>query len=199
MFTLYQYLHCPYCVRADMVANYSGLPHKKVLLLNDDEKTCVDLVGVKMVPILQTEDGHAMGESLDIVAKILSMAPPEKQLLPKTTADQITGFISQFSSAINHLLFPRNVMIAQPEFETEGARAYFQKKKEKMLGVSFDDADAFADTLFIFINSRRINAAVAVSDCRFDGVRRYASVFHLEDAKAEPRHFNAIMKLYSIF
>ncbi|HBY37788.1 MAG: glutaredoxin 2 [Pseudomonadota bacterium] len=153
MFTLYQYLHCPYCVRADMVANYSGLPHKKVLLLNDDEKTCVDLVGVKMVPILQTEDGHAMGESLDIVAKILSMAPPEKQLLPKTTADQITGFISQFSSAINHLLFPRNVMITQPEFETEGARAYFQKKKEKMLGVSFDDAFTSSDTYLKDVNT----------------------------------------------
>ena len=34
MVTLYQYLHCPYCVRADMVANYLNIEHKKVFLHN---------------------------------------------------------------------------------------------------------------------------------------------------------------------
>ena len=44
-------------------------------------------------------------------------------------------------------------MIAQPEFETEGARAYFQKKKEKMLGVSFDYAFADSDTYLKDVNT----------------------------------------------
>ena len=103
-----------------------------------------------LIPSISEVSQGALGRTGQ---KILSMAPPEKQLLPKTTADQITGFISQFSSAINHLLFPRNVMITQPEFETEGARAYFQKKKEKMLGVSFDDAFTGSDTYLKDVNT----------------------------------------------
>merc|ERR1712000_301494 len=93
--TLHQYLHCPYCVRADMTANYLGIEHKKSYLLNDDEATCHKLIGAKMVPILEFDDGTAMGESLESV-----------------------------SFEINALLFPRNVMIEQPEFATEEAREY---------------------------------------------------------------------------
>ncbi len=152
MFTLYQYLHCPYCVRADMVANYSGLAHKKVMLLNDDEKTCIDLVGVKMVPILQTENGDAMGESLDIVAKILAMAPQDKQLLPQSDAGSVTEYMGEYGSAINHLLYPRNIMIEQPEFDTQSARDYFQHKKEKMLGNSFDTSFENSDTYLEQVN-----------------------------------------------
>ncbi|WP_181405187.1 glutaredoxin 2 [Aestuariibacter sp. GS-14] len=153
MFTLFQYLHCPYCVRADMVANYSGLPHKKVLLLNDDEATCINLVGVKMVPILQTSDGSAMGESLDIVAKILTLAPEDKQLLPAGYASTVTEHITKYSSAISRLLYPRNLMIAQPEFETQSARDYFQRKKEAMLGCSFNEAFANSETYLSQVNA----------------------------------------------
>lgn len=142
MFTLYQYLHCPFCVRADMVANFTGVEHKKVFLLNDDDKTCHDLIGAKMVPIMQFEDGSAMGESLDIVEKILSLAPADKQLAAKLQADQVSAIIADANGAINQLLFPRNVMISQPEFETASARQYFQNKKEKMIGMSFDEAFA---------------------------------------------------------
>lgn len=142
MITLYQYLHCPYCVRADMVANYTGVPHKKVLLLNDDDETCHKLIGKKMVPILQLDDGSAMGESLDIVAKILTLAPPEKQLLPARQADGVTALYSEYSQDINSLVFPRDVLIEQPEFATQSARDYFQAKKEKVLGMTFDEAMA---------------------------------------------------------
>ena len=140
MFTLYQYLHCPFCVRADMVANYTGVPHKKVLLLNDDDETCHQLIGKKMVPILQPDNGSAMGESLDIVAKILSLAPADKQLQPAQQAEKVTALLSEYSSDMNGLLFPRNILIDQPEFATAAARDYFQAKKEKVIAMTFAEA-----------------------------------------------------------
>ncbi len=140
MFTLYQYLHCPFCLRADMVANYSGLSHKKVYLLNDDDQTCHRLIGVKMVPILQRADGSAMGESLDIVKALLAMAPANKQLLKEHYADSATALLAEYSEVINKLVFPRNIMIEQPEFATDSAKAYFQAKKEKFIGMSFASA-----------------------------------------------------------
>jgi len=152
--TLHQYLHCPYCVRADMTANYLGIEHKKSYLLNDDEATCHKLIGAKMVPILEFDDGTAMGESLDIVEKLIEMAPAGKKLLPKTEPEKYTKYLESVSFEINALLFPRNVMIEQPEFATEEAREYFRKKKEKSLGMSFEEA---------FDNTEKYKKAVEVA------------------------------------
>ena len=140
--TLHQYLHCPFCVRADMSANYFGIAHKKNYLLNDDADTCNNLIGAKMVPILEFDDGTAMGESLDIVAKLEEMAPESKKLLPKAEPEKYTRWLDSVTTEINGLLFPRNVMIEQPEFATESAKEYFRTKKEKTLGMSFDEAFA---------------------------------------------------------
>ena len=48
-----------------------------------------------MVPILQPDDGTAMGESLDIVDKILSLAPADKQLQPAQQAEKVTTVLSK--------------------------------------------------------------------------------------------------------
>lgn len=138
--TLHQYLHCPFCVRADMSANYFGIEHNKNYLLNDDEATCHRLIGTKMVPILEFDDGTALGESLDIVKKLEEMAPEGKQLLPEVDVEKYTSVLEKVGFEMNALLFPRNVMIEQPEFATDSAKAYFQNKKEKSLGISFNEA-----------------------------------------------------------
>ncbi|QPG06054.1 glutaredoxin 2 [Salinimonas marina] len=138
MVTLYQYLHCPYCVRADMVANYLNIDHKKVFLDNDDTDTGERLVGKKIVPILQLEDGSAMAESMDIVQHLVSMS--------KTDLHEGSGYqahlqmLDDISQATRGLLYPRHIRVTQPEFETQSARDYFQHKKEDMLGMSFDEA-----------------------------------------------------------
>ena len=138
MVTLYQYLHCPYCVRADMVANYLNLEHKKVFLLNDDTDTGERLVGKKIVPILELEDGSAMAESMDIVQQLISMSESD---LPQGSGYQAhLQMLEDISQATRGLLYPRHIMATQPEFETQSARDYFQHKKEAMLGMSFDAA-----------------------------------------------------------
>ena len=141
---LYLYDHCPFCVRADMVANYKRVDHEKVYLLNDDEKSCFDLIGAKMLPILEDESGHAMGESLDIAKALDKMGAPEQHIRPEYNTQTITDHIQNAGYAINCLLFPRNIQIGLPEFATDAACAYFRGKKEEIIDQSFDHA--FANT-----------------------------------------------------
>lgn len=139
---LYQYHHCPYCVRADMVANYKNVKHEKVFLLNDDEASCYQLIGAKMVPILQFDDQTAMAESLDIVAKLDALGDAQKILAPQVNASTFTDRFASVNDSVRRLLYPRNLMINLPEFATSSACEYFKSKKEKMIGMSFDDAFA---------------------------------------------------------
>jgi len=64
---LYVYDHCPYCVKARMIFGFKDIGFDLITLLNDDEKTPIDLIGQKMVPILTTEDNTHMPESMDII------------------------------------------------------------------------------------------------------------------------------------
>ncbi|MEI4487058.1 glutaredoxin 2 [Frigidibacter sp. MR17.14] len=147
---LYQYHHCPFCVRADMAANWLRVPHEKVYLLNDDEKTCFELIGAKMVPILQLDataegPGRAMGESLDIVAELGRHAPGGRAIAPWAEVKAQQAGLSAVQGAISALLFPRNVRIGLPEFATPAAVAYFTERKSAILGTSFDEAFAASD------------------------------------------------------
>ena len=73
--TLYVYDHCPFCVRARMIFGLKRMPFKLDFLMNDDVVTPTKMTGKKVLPILEM-DGEAMGESLDIVAKIDAIGTP---------------------------------------------------------------------------------------------------------------------------
>lgn len=73
--TLYVYDHCPFCVRARMIFGLKRMPFKLDFLMNDDVVTPTKMTGKKVLPILDME-GEAMGESLDIVAKIDAIGKP---------------------------------------------------------------------------------------------------------------------------
>lgn len=137
---LYVYDHCPYCVRAMMVANYKQITHETRYLLNDDEKSCYDLIGAKMLPILEFDNQSAMGESLDIVDKLNEVGATERVLLPKTDVNSFLEPLDKANFAINGLLFPRNVALGLPEFATQEAIDYFTAKKSAVLGFSFEQA-----------------------------------------------------------
>lgn len=140
---LYYYDHCPFCVRALMAAHYKQISIEKVILLNDDEETCIRLVGAKQVPILEFDDGSAMPESLDIARKFDEFGNADKIIYPQTSAQQtVNDHISFAKSSISNLLYPRNVQIGLPEFATSEAIAYFQRKKEISLKKTFDEAYA---------------------------------------------------------
>ena len=138
---LYYYDHCPFCVRAKMVAGYKQVPVEYIVLLNDDSETCMRLVHKKQVPILEFDDGSAMVESLDIAHKFDEIGKKSRVVSPATDLQKkVTDELSEVSSDINALLYPRNVKASLPEFATKSAIEYFQGKKEKNLGKSFDQA-----------------------------------------------------------
>ena len=56
--------------------------------------------------------------------------------------ERYTDILSGVSFEMNALLFPRNIMLKQPEFEAQSARDYFQKKKENVIEMSFEEAYA---------------------------------------------------------
>jgi glutaredoxin 2 len=150
---IYQYHHCPYCVRVDMVANYKNLQHENVYLLNDDEQTCFDLLNAKMVPILQFADGSAIGESLDIVAKLDEQGDNNKIITPKMHSDDIDTLFAAVKTSTRILTYPRTIMLGLPEFATQSAKDYFQAKKEKMIDMSFDMAMETSARHLVIVNT----------------------------------------------
>ncbi|MET0155711.1 MAG: glutaredoxin 2 [Rickettsiales bacterium] len=83
---LYVYDHCPYCVKARMIFGLTSTPVDVVYLPNDDEETPIRMIGKKMLPILEKNDGTFLPESLDILAYVDAMKngahqPPTKRVL----------------------------------------------------------------------------------------------------------------------
>lgn len=137
---LYLYDHCPFCVRAEMVAHYKQVPVEQVYLLNDDEASCFALIGAKQVPILQFDDGRAMGESLDIARKLDELGNPAQVIRPHGDYLAIQEHMNQVRLVNWCLLFPRDIALGLPEFATQSARDYFQAKKEQIIQRPFAQA-----------------------------------------------------------
>jgi len=129
---LYIYDHCPFCVKARMIFGLKNLPVELIVMLNDDEDTPKKLVGQKMAPILQKDDGSAMPESLDIV-RFIDKSDGEPLLNGKTNP-AISDWLRHVNSYINKLLLPRIAEASFAEFATPEARSYFRDKKEASIG-----------------------------------------------------------------
>ena len=129
---LYVYDHCPYCVKARMIFGFKDLTFEMVTLLNDDEATPVSMIGQKMVPILQKQDGSFMPESMDIVRYIEAHYGVKKLVGGSNPA--LADWLAGSRDYLYSLCFPRWVKTPLEEFATEGARAYFTKKKEASIG-----------------------------------------------------------------
>jgi len=135
--TLYVYDHCPYCVKARMIFGYKNIGFEMITLLNDDEKTPIDMIGSKMVPILTLEDGSHMPESLDIIQKIDSMT--DQTFLSGEKFDfNLDVWLQEARGYLYPLAMPRWVQIGLEEFQTVSALNYFKQKKEDYIG-SFDE------------------------------------------------------------
>lgn len=132
---LYVYDHCPYCVKARMIFALKQLPFELIMLLNDDEATPVSMVGKKVVPILQKDDGTFMPESMDIVHYVDKL--DNTPILTGPTTPQISVWLKTIAGYINRLLMPRYAQADLAEFATAAARQYYIHKKEAVVG-SFD-------------------------------------------------------------
>ena len=121
--TLLHYVHCPFCIRVRMAFDYAQVPYQSMVVPYNDEKTPLDLCGVKMLPIVKDEEG-AMNESLDIIKRYC------KDKLDQPTAQRIaevTSLTDKLGKSIHNLAMP--YFIWTPEFDND-SRKYFQNKKE---------------------------------------------------------------------
>jgi len=115
-----------------MAFGYLGMSWKSKPLGYHDEKTPVELSGVKMLPIVKFEDGTAMNESLDIIKKI-----DEKDLLQNMKLEneelknEVEDLLDEFAGPVHNLCMP--YWVWTKEFNDE-SRTYFQSKKEKKRG-----------------------------------------------------------------
>ena len=130
---LFIYDHCPYCIKARMIFGLKNVPIELVFLLNDDEQTPIKMIGKKMVPILQKDDGEFMPESMDIVHYIdqnFGGAP----IINPSKNGQIIAWLDEVSGTRYRLAMPRWIKAGLPEFKTQSSIDYFIKKKEMYIG-----------------------------------------------------------------
>lgn len=132
---LFIYDHCPYCVKARMIFGLKRIPFELVTLLNDDEATPIAMIGKKMVPILECEDGKFMPESLDIVAHVDRLEKYGKpRVSPATEDPQLAQWLQDARRYHYRLAMPRWIDMGLEEFATPSAVEYFVHKKEKSIG-----------------------------------------------------------------
>ncbi|GAA3878641.1 MULTISPECIES: glutaredoxin 2 [Gibbsiella] len=128
---LFIYDHCPFCVKARMIFGLKNLPVRLITLLNDDETTPITMIGKKMAPILQKDDGTYMPESMDIVHYVDRL--DGKPVLTGPGNPAIADWLNQ-TGYINKLLLPRFAHADFEEFATDSARQYFTHKKQAAIG-----------------------------------------------------------------
>lgn len=137
---LYIYDHCPYCVKARMIFGLKNVPFELKILLNDDEESPIRMVGQKMVPILEKDNGGFMPESMGIVHYVdQNFAGPE--IIISSKNDALVDWTLNIWGIAYKLAMPRWIQIGLEEFKTQGAIDYFIKKKEAYMG-SFENAMA---------------------------------------------------------
>jgi glutaredoxin 2 len=128
---LYVYDHCPYCVKARIIFALKNISFELVTLLNDDIATPTKMIGTKMVPILELDDGTYMSESMDIIHYI-DENYGEKQIIIKTNNLEIETWLNKISGFTYKLAMPRWVNAPLQEFASAPARNYFIEKKNQL-------------------------------------------------------------------
>lgn len=135
---LYVYHHCPYCIKARLVADLSGLNYELIFLANDDEKSHIEKIGSKQVPFLEKDDGTFIKESDEIcsyISKIQNFEIKQASINPK-----LKTLVDELAPHYRRVVYPRipHHPANKCDFPTQSAKDYFINKKSKYI----DDMDA---------------------------------------------------------
>ena len=131
---LYVYHHCPYCIKARLVADLSGLDYELVFLANDDEKAHIDRIGSKQVPFLERDDGTFLKESLDICEYISQTQ--NFNIAKSQINNEVKTILAELPEDYRRIIYPRMPHHPKNEcdFPTQNAKDYFLNKKSKYIG-----------------------------------------------------------------
>jgi len=134
-----------------MIFGLKKTPFKLDFLMNDDVVTPTKMIGKKVLPIMEI-DGEAMGESLDIVAKVDAL--DDSPLLAKAAGrEDIAKWLSDNKDLLRKITRPRDAMALYPEFSTKAARATWVKNHQ-LSGMTFEEALATSEPLMEEFNAK---------------------------------------------
>ncbi|HEV8028943.1 MAG TPA: glutaredoxin 2 [Stellaceae bacterium] len=128
---LYMFEHCSLCFRVRMAAALKGLHLQEVVVLEDDTDTMVGLVGKRVVPIVVTDEGKPMLESMDMVRYIDRRGEP---ILTGPERREIDAWAGEFAAKTAPLTWPRYPLLGLPEFATVAALDHYMLRKRKAIG-----------------------------------------------------------------
>ncbi len=131
MSALYHFPHCPYCIRVRLALGLLDIPFVSKVIDYEDAETPTRLIGKKMLPIWEDQDG-AMGESLDIILKLdVDNTLGIKEFYDLKDRKDLEAKISDLGGVIHNLTWP--VWVYTKEF-SPSAREYVMKKKQEKHG-----------------------------------------------------------------
>ena len=128
---LLMFEHCSICFRVRMTAALKKLHLQEVVVLDDDTKAMMDLVGKRVIPILVMDCGKPMLESMDMVKYIDGKGDP---ILIGPERSEIAGLADRIATKAAPLTWPRYPLLGLPEFSTVAALDHYTLRKRKTLG-----------------------------------------------------------------
>ncbi|MDY0971408.1 glutaredoxin 2 [Siccibacter turicensis] len=132
---IYIYEHCPFCVRARMIFGIKKFPVELCVMSEADAQTPTRMVGKKIAPILEKEDGTFMAESMDIVHYVDEL--DDERILKSTGNAEIARWCETVTPTLFRLVIPRFTRAEFAEIRTPASReAYIQRERR-----AFGDLD----------------------------------------------------------
>jgi glutaredoxin 2 len=128
---LYLFEHCSLCFRVRMAAALKRVHLQETVVLEDDSETMRSLVGKRVVPILITDDGQPMLESMDMVRYIDCLGDA---VLTGAERPELAAWAERVPPKMALLTWPRYPLLGLPEFATIAALDHYNLRKRKVIG-----------------------------------------------------------------
>lgn len=151
---LYIYEHCPFCARVAFIANALNLPLEYQVVDYADANTLIDLIGKKMVPVLEKDDGSVMAESLDIIALFIEQAGLDATHQP---SEAVLSFQQQAFALVQGIGYPRYTRLGLKEYPSQASHDAWRAKKETP-ELNFERLLAQTPELVAQVNERLVQA-----------------------------------------
>lgn len=129
---LYIYEHCPFSARVRMIFGLKKIPIETWVVMEGDAETPTRLVGRKVVPILEMDDGTAMAESMNIIRYVDAQFPPICLVEP-VRAD-VDDWCKEAQFTVSRLAIPRMTRSAFKENATDAAKAAYIAREQRAVG-----------------------------------------------------------------
>jgi glutaredoxin 2 len=114
-----------------MAAALKRVHLQETVVLEDDSETMTSLVGKRVVPILITDNGQPMLESMDMVRYIDRLG---NAVLTGAERPEIAAWAERVPPKAALLTWPRYPLLGLPEFATIAALDHYNLRKRKVIG-----------------------------------------------------------------